>query len=94
MVEEALALIERLPPPPDDREMNEADGENASRERLEKLFGTVSEITPIGVNPNSRSQAAKNGKRNILSLVRQLGLGASGPVGSVSLNARLDTSSP
>jgi hypothetical protein len=34
-----------------------ADGGNASRERFEKLFGTVSEITLVGVNrPNSRSR--------------------------------------
>jgi hypothetical protein len=36
-----------------------ADGETASRERLEKLFGTVSETMPTGVKlknrPNSRS---------------------------------------
>jgi hypothetical protein len=39
-----------------------ADGENAPRERSEKLFGTVSEITPVGVKfknrTNSRSQTA------------------------------------
>ena len=38
-----------------------ADGENASRERFEKLIGTVLEITPIGVKlknrPTNRLQA-------------------------------------
>jgi hypothetical protein len=43
-----------------------ADGENAPGERSEKLFGTVSEITPIGVKfknrPNSRPQAAQDAR--------------------------------
>jgi hypothetical protein len=49
-------------PPPPDPSRTLADGENAPRERSEKLFGTVSEITPVGVKfknrTNSRSQTA------------------------------------
>jgi hypothetical protein len=36
-----------------------ADGENASRERLEKLFGIVLEITPIGVKSKIARIAAR-----------------------------------
>ena len=72
-------------PPPSHRRVTvnrtSADGENASRERFEKLFGTVSEITLTGVKlknrPNSRTsrprwqrdRAADNGSVHSLCVV-------------------------